>query len=131
MPMLSRQQGDPLDYADSAPVDLHGMERGAKEGSTSQQRQPTTRGRQTSAEPSSQVYRQGRRRTSIPESEATQARPAGRGGSDASDPHHPPSGSGDLHGSGHTGEQLRWEADRPTPTTGTSQQERELEKLQL
>ena len=114
----------PLDYADSAPVDLHGMEYGAKEGSTSQQRQPTTRGRQTSGEPSSQVYRQGRRRTSIPESEATQARPAGRGGSDASDPHHPPSGSGDLHGSGHTGEQLRWEADRPTPTTGTSQQER-------
>ena len=66
----------------------------------------------------------GRRRTSIPESEAAQARPAGRGGSDAADPHHPPSGSGDLHGSGHTGEQLRWEADRPMPTTGTSQQER-------
>ena len=117
-------RGGPLDYADSAPVDLHGMERGAEEGPSSQQRQPPTRGCQKSGEPSSQVYRQGRRRTSIPESEATQARPAGRGGSDASDPRHSPSGSGDLRGSGYTSEQLCWEADRPTPTTGTGQQKR-------
>ena len=112
-----------LDYADSAPVDLHGMERGAKEGPTSQQRQPPARGRQKSGEPSSQIYRHGRRRASIPESETTQAGHTGRGSGDAPDTHHTPTGSGDLQRPGHLGEQLCREIDRPATASGTSQQE--------
>ena len=90
----------------------------------SQPGQPATRGGKKSGESTSQVHSQGRRRASIPESEATQAGHTGRGSGDAPDPHHPPTGSGDLQRPGHSGEQLCREADRPTPTTRTSQQER-------
>ena len=120
----SDSRGGPLDHADSAPMDLHRMECGAKESFASQPGQPATRGGQKSGESTSQVHSQGRRRASIPESEATQAGHTSRGSGDAPDPHHPPTGSGDLQRPGHSGEQLCREADRPTPTTRTSQQER-------
>ena len=120
----SDSRGGPLDHADSAPVDLHRMECGAKECFASQPGQPATRGGKKSGESTSQVHSQRRRRASIPESEATQAGHTGRGSGDAPDPHHPPTGSGNLQRPGHSGEQLCREADRPTPTTRTSQQER-------
>ena len=117
--------GGQLDFADSAPVGVHGVECGAEESPAIKHGQPLSRAGQASRGQPAEEHRKGRRSASAPKPQATAPRSAGRRRGDAPNPDHPSTCRGSLSGPGPASQQLRKERVNKTSLA------KGLEKLQL